>query len=114
MSPTTYPGQGPCTDSVVGQGCFARNARTGAGFREICPLKSRTQLMQVGVWLVRGGGNLETMLNWAFRMAQSARERIPAPKGIWCFVGIADRYARWVPWGLLPVPTGGWSLGYLI
>ena len=77
MSSTTYPGQAPLTEPVVGQGCFARNARTGAGFREICPLRSRTQLRQVGVWLVRGAGNLETMLSCAFRTAQTVRAGTP-------------------------------------
>jgi hypothetical protein len=94
MSSTTYPGQAPFTDPVVGQGCLARNARTGAGFREICPVKSRTQLRQVGVWPVRGGGNLETMLNWAFRMAQAVRANVPRRNGSRCFEGIAQGCAR--------------------
>jgi hypothetical protein len=90
MSSTTYPGQAPFTDPVVGHGCLARNARTGAGLREICPLKLRTQLRQVGLWLVRGGGNLDTMLSWAFRTAQSARAKVPMRKESGCFEGIGD------------------------
>ncbi len=97
MSPTTYPGQAPVTDPVVGQGCLARNARTSAEFGEICPFESRTQLMQEGVWLIRGGGNLETMLSWAFRMAQTASASVAMRRGSGCIEGIADGYARWVP-----------------
>lgn len=108
MSSTTYPGQAPFTDSVVGQGCFARKARTGAGFPEICPLKSRTQLRQVGVWLVRGAGNLEIMLSWAFRIAQMARASVPMRKGSGYIESIAEGYARWVPRGVYVQP-GRWS-----
>jgi hypothetical protein len=97
MSSTTYPGHAPFTEPVVGQGCFARNARTGAGFREICPLKSRTQLRQVGVWLVRGAGNLETMLSWAFRIAQTVRTSVPRRNGSGYGEGIAGGCARRVP-----------------
>jgi hypothetical protein len=94
---TTKPEHAPCTDLVAGHGFFVRNARTGAGLREMRPPKSRTQFMHEGGCRVLGSGNLGAVMIWAFTMAQNASASVPIRNRRGCFEGIARLNARCLP-----------------
>lgn len=97
LKSTRYPGQGPLNEPLAGHGCVARNFRTGAGFREIWPLMSRTQLLQEGAPRMRGGGILGLVITCALRMAQSANAIVPIRNKRDCFETIARTNARRLP-----------------
>src|SRR5580692_7815899 len=88
LKSTTYPGQEPASDLFAGQGCVDRNFRTGAGFCEICPFTSRTQLVHLATrWLCGPLGSFVLDPSWAFiscgftscafRTAQPASTNVP-------------------------------------
>jgi len=85
---TTKPTQAPFTDFVAGQGFNARNARTGAGLREMRALKSRMQLMHMGGLRVSGIGNFGAVTIWAFKITPKASASVPIRKQSGCFQGI--------------------------
>ena len=87
MCSTTKPTQAPFTDFVAGQGFNARNARTGAGLREMRALKSRMQLMHMGGLRVSGIGNFGAVTIWAFK-AEKASASVPSRNQSGCFEGI--------------------------